>query len=155
MKVNLLIFFFFLFFISCKSKKVTSPIEDKVSKNLDLMAADRAFSAMSQEKGMKAAFSEYLDSNGTMLRPDQMPINAGDAIDFLIQQDDAGYTLGWDPRHAEVAESGEMGFTYGIYMLRPKSIDTVYYGTYTNIWKKHIDGKWKLILNSENQGVEK
>lgn len=155
MKISVLFILFFICLISCKTKKVTSEKEDRVSKNFELIEVDRAFSAMSQEQGMKSAFIDYLDSNGTILRSNQMPIVGANAIDYLIQQDDTEYTLGWDPRHAEVSESGEMGYTYGIYMMHPKQQDTVYYGTYTSVWKKQIDGKWKLLLHSENEGLGK
>ena len=155
MKISVLFILFFICLISCKTKKVTSEKEDRVSKNFELIEVDRAFSAMSQEQGMKSAFIDHLDSNGTILRSNQMPIVGANAIDYLIQQDDTEYTLGWDPRHAEVSESGEMGYTYGIYMMHPKQQDTVYYGTYTSVWKKQIDGKWKLLLHSENEGLGK
>ena len=110
---------------------------------------------MSQDQGMKTAFIEYLDSNGVILRPNEMPIVGADAIDFLIQQDDSDFKLGWDPRHAEVSESGDMGYTYGIYIMRPNQLDTVYYGTYNSVWKKQNDGKWKLLLHSQNEGLGK
>lgn len=155
MKYYLFFILFFIGLISCKTKKVTSPKEDQVSKNFELIEVDRAFSTMIQEQGMKTAFIEYLDSNGTILRPNQMPIIGANAIDYLIQQDDAEYTLGWDPRHAEISESGEMGYTYGIYILHPKQQDTILYGTYCSVWKKQNDGKWKLLLHSENEGIGK
>ena len=155
MKINLLFILFFICLISCKTKNLTSAKEDRASKNFELIEVDRAFSAMSQEQGMKSAFIEYLDSNGAILRSNQMPIVGANAIDYFIQQDDAEYTLGWDPRHAEVSESGEMGYTYGIYMMHPKQQDTVYYGTYSSVWKKQNDGKWKLLLHSENEGIGK
>ena len=141
--------------VACKSKNDTSQKEDKISRNLELIEVDRAFSAMSQDQGMKTAFIEYLDSNGVILRPNEMPIVGADAIDFLIQQDDSDFKLGWDPRHAEVSESGDMGYTYGIYIMRPKQLDTVYYGTYNSVWKKQHDGKWKLLLHSQNEGLGK
>jgi hypothetical protein len=155
MKINLLFNLLFICLISCKTKKATSTNEDQVSKNFELIEVDRAFSAMSQEQGMKTAFIEYLDSNGAILKSNHMPIVGANAIDYLIQEDDSEYTLGWDPRHSEVSESGEMGYTYGIYMMHPKQQDTVYYGTYSSIWKKQIDGKWKLLLHSENEGLGK
>jgi ketosteroid isomerase-like protein len=108
---------------------------------------------MSSASGMKKAYIEYIDSNGVLLRPENMPIIGANAIDYLIQQDDTGFQLSWEPRHAEVANSGELGFTYGIYAMRPKDKDTVIYGTYTSIWRKQKDGKWKLALDSGNQGI--
>ena len=120
---------------------------------IEMMEADRRFSKMSEEKGMKAAFIEYLDSNGVLLRPGRLPIAGADAVDFLIQQNDADYTMTWEPRNGVIAKSGELGYTYGIYALRPSAKDTVIYGTYVSIWKKEKGGTWKYVLDSGNEGI--
>jgi len=117
------------------------------------MEVDRAFSVMSEEKGMKAAFLEYIDSNGVLLRPGNLPIAGADAIDYLIQQNDSAYTLKWEPRNGAVSKSGELGYTYGIYALRPSIKDTIIYGTYVSIWKKEKSGKWKFVLDTGNEGI--
>lgn len=121
---------------------------------MELLEVDRAFSAMCNEKGMKRAFLEYLDSNGVLLRPGHLPIIGADAVDFLIQQDDSDYTLSWKPEGAAIANSGDLGYTYGIYALIPLGRDTVIYGTYTNIWKRQQNGKWKFALDSGNPGID-
>ncbi len=149
------IVYFFLvliLFLSCKNKPLKEESSTAAYK-LELIATDKAFSEMSSASGMKKAYIEYIDSNGVLLRPENMPIIGANAIDYLIQQDDTGYQLTWEPRHVEVANSGEMGFTYGIYAMRPKEKDTVIYGTYTSIWRKQKDGKWKLALDSRNLGI--
>lgn len=142
-----------VFFISCDlfSKKDTTGA-DTVAK-MKMMETDRAFSRMSEEKGMKHAFLEYIDSNGVLLRAGHLPIIGADAIDYLIQQNDSGYTLKWEPKNGAVARSGELGYTYGIYALRPASKDTIIYGTYVSIWKKESSGGWKYVLDSGNEGI--
>lgn len=120
---------------------------------MEMMDADRRFSKMSAEKGMKAAFIEYLDSNGVLLRPGHLPIAGADAVDFLIQQNDTDYSMTWEPRNGVIAKSGELGYTYGIYALRPSAKDTVIYGTYVSIWKKEKGGTWKYVLDSGNEGI--
>ncbi len=149
----------FLFFImavlllaSCINLEKKKPLTGSMDK-LELMDVDRAFSKMSEEKGMKAAFLEYIDSNGVLLRKDNLPIAGADAVDYLIQQNDTAYTLKWEPRNGAVAKSGELGYTYGIYALRPSQKDTIIYGTYVSIWKKEINGKWKYVLDSGNEGI--
>jgi ketosteroid isomerase-like protein len=37
--------------------------------------------------------------------------------------------------------------------MRPNSKDTVIYGTYTSIWKKEKNGKWKFVLDTGNEGI--
>ncbi len=118
-----------------------------------MMEADRAFSRMCEEKGMKNAFLEYIDSNGVLLRPDHTPIAGADAIDYLIQQNDSAYTLKWEPKYGAVAQSGELGYTYGIYALTPSQKDTTIFGTYVSIWKKDSKGIWKYVLDSGNEGI--
>lgn len=132
-----------------QTKKSTATLEDKIK----MMDADRAFSQMSIDKGMKAAFMEYIDSNGVLLKPGQYPIVGADAIDFMIQQDDSAYKLQWKPTKGAIAESGEMGYTFGLYALKLSEKDTTIYGTYVTIWKKQSNGSWKFVLNSGNEGV--
>lgn len=152
MKTCSLICILLLAISSCSGpdkKNVSDPTTNKVS----LLDADKAFSHVCETKGMKEAFIEYLDSNGVLLRPGHMPIVGADAIDYLIQQNDSAYTLSWQPSFAEVAASGELGYTYGMYALQMKDKDTTIFGTYTSIWKKQSDGTWKFVLDTGNEGV--
>ncbi len=140
----------FLLF-SCKDKK-RSP-EDAVDDKIKMMDADRAFSRLSEEKGMKRAFLDYIDSNGVLLRANHLPLLGADAIDYLIQQNDSSYTIKWEPKNGSVAASGDLGYTYGLYVLQPTSKDTLIYGNYVSVWKKQSDGNWKFVLDSGNQGI--
>lgn len=126
---------------------------DAESGREELIKTDRAFSAMSGEKGMKNAFLEYIDSNGVLLRPNVLPVIGADAVDYLIATNDTGYTMTWQPKSAAVAESGDLGYTYGTYVFKPNSKDTTLFGTYVSIWKKNAAGKWKFVLDSGNEGL--
>ncbi len=141
-----------LILTSCIFRREQETKADAFAK-IEMMDADRRFSKMSAEKGMKAAFIEYLDSNGVLLRPGRLPIAGADAVDFLIQQNDTDYTMTWEPRSGVIAKSGELGYTYGIYAIRPSAKDTVIYGTYVSIWKKEKGGTWKYVLDSGNEGI--
>jgi ketosteroid isomerase-like protein len=132
-----------------QNKKVVAGPNEKQK----MMDNDRAFSALSKAKGMKNAFLEYIDSNGVLLRPNQLPIVGADAIDYLIQINDSSYTMQWEPKGGAIAQSGELGYTYGLYAVKPSSKDTTLYGTYVSIWKKQADGSWKFVLDSGNEGV--
>jgi len=152
MKRGLFFIMTLMIFISCKDSDKKNIPAGPIDK-LELMDVDRAFSKMSEEKGMKNAFLEYIDSNGVLLRPNNLPIAGADAIDYLIRQNDSGYTLKWEPRNGAVAKSGDLGYTYGIYALRPSQKDTIIYGTYVSIWKKEKSGKWKYVLDTGNEGL--
>jgi len=147
--------FFFIGLLSifgCKEKKEES--YNAVNEKIKLIQTDKAFSDMSVAKGMKAAFIEYIDSNGVLLKPKHLPIVGANAIDYLIQEDDTDYTLNWQPQNAFVSRSADLGYTYGVYALHPKNIDTVFYGTYVSIWKRQSDGSWKFVLDTGNQGID-
>jgi len=137
--------------IGCTAKNA-NPI-NLVNEKIAVLKTDKSFSDMSEEKGMKAAFMEYIDSNGILLRPGHLPILEADAIDYLLRQEDGSYTLNWQPQNAFVAASADMAYTYGVYALHPKQVDTVLYGTYVNIWKKQGDGRWKFVLATGNEGI--
>ena len=129
-------------------------ISQPVSKNTstdEIIKADEAFSDMSRQVGMKKAFLQYIDNEGVLLRPDHQPIMGADAIDFLSLVNDSAYSLSWKPSGSKIANSGELGYTYGIYELKTK--DTTLSGTYISIWKKESDGSWKYVLNSGNEGI--
>jgi ketosteroid isomerase-like protein len=117
----------------------------------EMLQADRAFSVMSRQVGMKKAFMQYIDNEGVLLRPGHPPIVGAEAIDYLSQVNDTAYTLTWKPSKGEVASSGDLGFTYGVYELKTK--DTVLNGTYVSIWKKQGDGDWKFVLDTGNEGI--
>lgn len=143
--------FFFLFAAMFFSCNVQQQKNDSSAKD-DLLHADQAFSDMSRQVGMKKAFLQYIDNEGTLLRPDHLPLAGSDAINFISALSDTAYTLSWKPVRAEIAVSGDLGFTYGIYKLALP--DTTISGTYVNIWKKEKDGEWKFLVNSNNPGLE-
>ena len=151
MKFSLTYFFMAVALSACTAKENHN--KNKQADKAALIEADKAFSKMSGEKGMKNAFIEFIDSNGVLLRPGHFPIAGANAIDYIIQQNDTGYMLIWEPHFADIAASGDLGYTYGIYELRPRSKDTVIYGSYTSIWKKQKDGKWKFVLDTGNEGI--
>ncbi|MEO7045199.1 MAG: hypothetical protein ABI091_07795 [Ferruginibacter sp.] len=145
-------FVILIFLFSCTMKKKEEAI-DMSGEKAKLIQADKAFSDLSEKEGMKNAFLEYIDSNGVLLKPDHMPIIGANAIDYLIQVSDTAFTLNWQPQHAFVSKSADLGYTYGIYALHSNTKDTVLYGTYVSIWKKQADGKWKFVLDSGNEGI--
>ena len=137
---------------SCSTKK--KPPEDiNLEQKVAILQTDRDFSERSKEKGLRSAYMEFMDDNAVLLRPNNTPLEGGQALDMVVQSDDSASILSWEPRNVEISASGEMGYTYGVYARKPADEDTVYYGTYVTIWKKMPDGKWKFVLQSGNEGV--
>ena len=137
---------------SCDFSKKTNN-EDTVAKKESLLQADKDFSALSATKGLRKAYLDNIDSNGVLLRPNELPIAGADAVDFIIGLKDTGFSMSWKPSNAQVAASGELGYTFGVYEIKSSVIDTSLFGTYVTIWKKQPDGKWKFVLQSNNEGI--
>lgn len=152
--INKTLFVFFLSFLihSCATKKKAE--ENFVDYKPAMLQADRDFSKLSEEKGMKYALMHYIDGKGVLLRPNALPFEGGDAINFISQGNDSSYKITWEPNGGSIAKSGELGYTYGVYSIKPVDKDTVFYGTYVSIWKRQADGSWKFALETGNEGIE-
>jgi len=136
-------------FTACTHKK---HIDSKI-----LLDTDRYYSGLSAEKGMNAAFLAMFDSAGVKLQSKHMPIEGYEAIKAaLMSQSDSTFTLTWEPMFAKISVSGDMGYTYGTYKVTDKATDSISgEGTYTTIWMKKKNGKWKAMLDTGNPGLGK
>jgi len=122
----------------------------------ELMEVDRAFSDLSLEIGAHESFLAYIDDSCILLRPNRNPIIGRKNIEEMYSEPDTSFTLSWEPLSADVSESGEMGYTYGIYTVHmdsPEGTAVTKEGTYVTIWKKDKNGNWKFVLDTGNQGL--
>jgi len=130
---------------------------NEISNKEDLIKTDESFSKLSEEKGMKHAFLEYAAENVVMLRKNNLPLEGIEALRTSYQSfSDTGFVLTWKPLYADIANSGEMGYTYGIYtstVVDSTGVKTESKGTYVSIWKKDKKGEWKFVLDSGNEGL--
>ena len=120
-----------------------------------LLAADRAFDAATAEKKLDG-FSSFLADNASTLRADR-PVLQGKAA---VQQEWKGLlenksiSLRWQPISAEIAKSGDLGYTRGTYVLTatdPASQKAVTEkGRFVTIFRKEADGSWKAVQHISN-----
>jgi ketosteroid isomerase-like protein len=123
-----------------------------------LMQLDREFSLHSKEYGANHAFLDYIDDNAVLLRSNRHPIEGRENIVEMFSKPDTGFVLTWEPSFAMVSESGDLGYTYGIYKtesLSPQGDLTISHGTYVTIWRKDEEGQWKFVLDTGNPGLER
>jgi ketosteroid isomerase-like protein len=119
-----------------------------------LLAVDSAFSALSVEKGRAAAFEEYLGEGAAMFRDNAHPFIGKERIQNLMARSPKG-TLSWKPHFADVAESGDLGYTWGEWEytdVTASGAETKSKGYYVTFWKKQADGKWKFVLDIGTSG---
>ena len=143
---NLLILFALSFLTFCKP-----PVKPDKEQ---LLEVDRKFSATSVEKGFSKAFIEFAHPDAVLLRENSMPVIGKESVVKLFENaDTSGVNFTWEPLAGDIASSGELGYTYGIYTFKKDTITKK--GTYVSIWKKDAAGNWKFVLDSGNEGIEK
>ena len=122
-----------------------------------LIDTDLAFSEMSEAQGMSGAFIHYADTSVVMLRNEADPIQGkADLIEAYQGRDDSGFTLTWKPEHAEIAASGELGYTWGKYLISTRDslgTEQKQAGYYVSVWKKQSDGEWRFVLDGGTSPV--
>jgi ketosteroid isomerase-like protein len=109
-----------------------------------LIAAERGFAAASLAKGTRAAFLEFLAEDSILFRPGPVPGKK------WIEEHPAPPTLlTWEPTFADVAQSGDLGYTTGPWEIRPsgpKDKPTAY-GHFVSVWKRQADGVWNVVVD--------
>lgn len=130
-----------------------------------LLQTDMEFAQTSVERGAAEAFYQYLTDDALQLPNNAEPVVGRDVIRESMQKAPEAL-LTWKPQKAEVAQSGDLGYTWGAYEVKtqnPNGVENIRYGKYLNIWKKQADGKWKVAVdmgnsspapeNASNQGL--
>ena len=80
--------------------------------------------------------------------------NIAKGMGFL---DDKNNRLIWSPVGADISAAGDLGYTFGNYEFHSKDKDgkpRVEHGKYISIWKRQIDGSWKVVLDMGNSSPE-
>jgi ketosteroid isomerase-like protein len=123
----------------------------------DLLAADAAWLKAYQAKNAAAA-AEFYDKNGAMLAPNRPLLSGKDALQKFIAKSFTlqGYDIMWHAQKAEVARSGELGYTSGSYeMSFRRARGKLFFdkGKYLMVWKKQSDGAWKVLFDVSNSDL--
>ena len=123
-----------------------------------LLQTDIDFSDRSIEVGNHQAFLEFASPDVVLLKPNSYPIVGKPALKQLYSElSDSNYHLTWKPSYGRVAKSGDLGYTFGIYLLEiteGEQKGQISRGTYCSIWEKNVKGEWRFVLDTGNPGLE-
>lgn len=140
-----LIVLIFIFFAIGKVKKQSS--EEAME---EMIATDKAFSEMCKQKGLRQSFITFADENVYKMTDGAYPIVGRKALEESFKEsNEENFKLEWYPVRAQVAESGDLGYTTGNWKISLQ--DSVLHGCYVSIWKKQKDGTWKYVLDGGNK----
>ena len=129
-----------------------TPTIDLESERDALMAVDKAWSESIDDTDVFLSFF----ADGARFMPFGAPLAQGDAIsttwEGLISM--PGFGLVWQATSAQVAASGDIGYTIGTFELTVEQDGTamITEGKYVTIWHKQADESWKMqvdIFNSD------
>jgi ketosteroid isomerase-like protein len=108
-----------------------------------LVNAERAFAETSVEKGTKPAFLAVLAEDSIIFRPRAVP-----GKKWMQENPAAAGQLNWTPEFADIAASGDLGYTTGPWEFRRNPQDVpVAFGHYVTLWRKQSDGAWKVEID--------
>lgn len=107
-----------------------------------IVAAERAFAADAGANGINAAFMRAAAEHGVVFRP--APVRVADVYG---QAPPAEYSLLWGPSAAEIAPSGDLGYTYGPFHVTDATGAVTGAGHYFTVWER--DGRGPLRFRSD------
>lgn len=117
-----------------------------------LMQLDRDFDRQTARRGAEAWVSFFAE-HGAMGQNDAPPLSGHESIRAAMSPllDNPDAHLRWNPTHAEIWVTGEIGYTRGRYERKTLSADgkpSVSKGTYITIWKMQQSGEWKILYDT-------
>jgi ketosteroid isomerase-like protein len=123
---------------------------DVEAERAELLKMDREFARHSVSKGSVHAFLAYSTDDVRFYRMNTFPTLGKKALRAALSKQPG--LLIWEPMAAQVSQSGDLGYTYGISKFRPESPkgSAAESASYMRIWKKQTDGTWKFVLDIAN-----
>lgn len=114
----------------------------------EIVNTDKDMSELAVKEGFLKAILHYADDEIVKLNDGSYPVVGKKAFEELYGNEKGPKSLTWKPLKCEVAESGELGYTWGNWTFVRK--DTTFYGNYFTVWKLQKDGTWKVALDGGN-----
>lgn len=115
----------------------------------DMVSAERAFAADAIARSTREAFVAALADDGLVFAPG--PTNGKRVWEARPVDKNR---LEWAPAVAEIAASGDLGYTSGPWRFTAEGADQpASTGQYFTVWKKQADGKWRVLIDLGVGGV--
>ncbi len=105
-----------------------------------LLKFDEDFDKIYSKDKTPEVFMKNVLSGARFYREGQFPQSQIDSIKMILTQ---SKDISWKPMDGAVANSGDMGYTYGSYKLQKGNIEE---GYYFRVWKREKDQNWKIVI---------
>ncbi|MFW6083993.1 MAG: YybH family protein [Gemmatimonadota bacterium] len=129
-----------------------SDVDGRRALEAELVAADRDFARSVAEHGLAGWLSGFAPSGRMIAGGESFIGREGIRRTMLPLFADTTLAITRDPTYAEVAESGDLGYTVGRYEVSAEGeaawrAET---GTYMTVWTRLTDGSWKVKADIAN-----
>ena len=121
-----------------------------------LLAADREFAAHTALVGITEGFLAVLTDDAHLMQAGSPTVVGRQAIEKYFEAAKSAVkepVLAWRPEFAEVAKSGDLGYTIGVWELiteDAKGEPAKRYGKYLSVWRKDRSGRWRVAADIGN-----
>lgn len=121
---------------------------DESSALESLVNTERAFARTSEERGTREAFMAFIADDGILFRPTAVRGKQW-MTEHPLPRSEKRDLLSWQPTFADVAGSGDMGYTTGPWEYRKEIHDArpVAFGNFVTVWKRTVDGWWRFAVD--------
>ncbi len=133
--------------LACKSNSDEASLEKWKQEIVD---AERAFAAMAKAEGIPEAFLAYAAEEAVLMRNNSLVKGKTEMAAFFENQSPrtGQISLSWEPDFVDVADSGDLGYTYGKFvfsMTDTTGVTRENTGVFHTVWKRQPDGSWKFV----------
>lgn len=110
-----------------------------------LVRTEYAFAAVTQARGIKDGFLQFLAADGVLFRGGPVP-----GREWLENHPPTPGRLVWAPEFAELSASGDLGWTVGPweYTVEPETATAPdVFGHFVSVWQAQADGSLKVLVD--------
>jgi ketosteroid isomerase-like protein len=113
-----------------------------------LVSLEREFMKAAKSGGVMKAFQSFISPDARLHRNGMLPLTGKDSFSSYFATKETG--LEWEPIKADVAQSNDLGYTYGSYEVKGEGAGAAALekGYYVRVWKRNKEGAWKLVLDT-------
>ncbi len=133
--------------LGCKSQ----PDEASLEKwKQEIVETEHAFAALAKAEGIPKAFLTYAAEDAVLMRNNSLVKGKTEMATFFEKQSprNGEISLSWEPDFVDVARSGDLGYTYGKFILSVTDTTGVTRentGVFHTVWKRQADGSWRFV----------
>ena len=132
-----------------RARKPAAPRTEDVARAA-ILQADRDFAKAGASKDIEA-FLRFIAEDGHAFPGGEMSTGKPAFRELWAPLfKDPTVSISWAPVVAKASQSGDMGYTTGMYEIRGTGEDgtpKIRRGSYVTIWTKQPDGSWKVALD--------